>query len=104
MEDLGIFKPSWLPLRWFVEYSLETFPLQFIFGLGLQSAICCTLMPMYPMTRLRNPCAAISLLQVHRVMKILDRKMKSIGRARRKNVEARAAGLIPEEMTLQPEV
>jgi DNA-binding XRE family transcriptional regulator len=34
-------------------------------------------------------------------MKTLDQKMKSIGRARRKKVEARAAGLIAEEMTLQ---
>jgi DNA-binding XRE family transcriptional regulator len=34
-------------------------------------------------------------------MKTLDQKMKSIGPARRKKVEARAAGLIAEEMTLQ---
>jgi DNA-binding XRE family transcriptional regulator len=34
-------------------------------------------------------------------MKTLDQKMKSIGRARRKKIEARAAGLIAEEMTLQ---
>lgn len=34
-------------------------------------------------------------------MKTLDRKMKSISRARRKKVEARAAGLIAEEMKLQ---
>jgi DNA-binding XRE family transcriptional regulator len=34
-------------------------------------------------------------------MKTLDQKMKSIGRARRKKVEARTAGLIAEEMTLQ---
>jgi DNA-binding XRE family transcriptional regulator len=34
-------------------------------------------------------------------MRTLDQKMKSIGRARRKKVEARAAGLIAEEMTLQ---
>ena len=34
-------------------------------------------------------------------MKTLDQKMKSISRARRKRVEARTAGLIAEEMTLQ---
>ncbi len=34
-------------------------------------------------------------------MKTLDQKMKSISRARRKKVEARTAGLIAEEMTLQ---
>jgi DNA-binding XRE family transcriptional regulator len=34
-------------------------------------------------------------------MKTLDQKMKSIGPARRKKVEAHAAGLIAEEMTLQ---
>jgi len=34
-------------------------------------------------------------------MKTLDQKMKSIGSARRKKIEARAAGLIAEEMTLQ---
>jgi DNA-binding XRE family transcriptional regulator len=34
-------------------------------------------------------------------MKTLKQKMKSIGSARRKKVEARAAGLIAEEMTLQ---
>jgi hypothetical protein len=34
-------------------------------------------------------------------MKTLDQKMKSLGPARRKKVEARAAGLIAEEMTLQ---
>jgi hypothetical protein len=34
-------------------------------------------------------------------MKTPDQKMKSIGRARRKKVEARTAGLIAEEMTLQ---
>jgi DNA-binding XRE family transcriptional regulator len=34
-------------------------------------------------------------------MKTLDQKMKRLGPARRKKVEARAAGLIAEEMTLQ---
>src|SRR5260370_42073017 len=34
-------------------------------------------------------------------MKTLNQKMKSIGPARRKKVEARAAALIAEEMTLQ---
>jgi DNA-binding XRE family transcriptional regulator len=34
-------------------------------------------------------------------MKTLEQKMKSIGGAHRKKVEARAAGLIAEEMTLQ---
>lgn len=34
-------------------------------------------------------------------MKTLNQKMKRIGSARRKKVEARAAGLIAEEMTLQ---
>ena len=34
-------------------------------------------------------------------MKTLNQKMKGIGSARRKKVEARAAGLIAEEMTLQ---
>lgn len=34
-------------------------------------------------------------------MKTLDQKMKGIGPARRKKVEARAAALIGEEMTLQ---
>jgi DNA-binding XRE family transcriptional regulator len=34
-------------------------------------------------------------------MKTLKQKMKSIGSERRKKVEARAAGLIAEEMTLQ---
>jgi DNA-binding XRE family transcriptional regulator len=34
-------------------------------------------------------------------MKTLDQKMKSISRSRRKKVEARTAGLIAEEMTLQ---
>jgi hypothetical protein len=34
-------------------------------------------------------------------MKTLKQKMKSIGSARRKKVEARADGLIAEEMTLQ---
>lgn len=34
-------------------------------------------------------------------MKTLDQKVKSIGPARRKKIEARAAGLIAEEMTLQ---
>ena len=34
-------------------------------------------------------------------MKTLNQKMKSISRARRKKVEARTAGLIAEEMTLQ---
>ena len=34
-------------------------------------------------------------------MKTLDQKMKSINLARRKKVEARAEGLIAEEMTLQ---
>ncbi|HEY6803610.1 MAG TPA: helix-turn-helix domain-containing protein [Pyrinomonadaceae bacterium] len=34
-------------------------------------------------------------------MKTLDQKMKSIGRVRRKKIEARVDGLIAEEMTLQ---
>jgi DNA-binding XRE family transcriptional regulator len=34
-------------------------------------------------------------------MKTLNQKMKSIGSARRKKVEARADGLIAEELTLQ---
>jgi DNA-binding XRE family transcriptional regulator len=34
-------------------------------------------------------------------MKTLDQKMKSISPARRKKIEARADGLIAEEMTLQ---
>jgi DNA-binding XRE family transcriptional regulator len=34
-------------------------------------------------------------------MKTLDQKMKGISSARRKKIEARAAGLIAEEMTLQ---
>lgn len=34
-------------------------------------------------------------------MKTLDQKMKSISRSRRRKVEARTAGLIAEEMTLQ---
>ncbi len=34
-------------------------------------------------------------------MKTLNQKMKSIGSARRKKVEARASSLIAEEMTLQ---
>ena len=34
-------------------------------------------------------------------MKTLKQKMKSIGSARRKKIEARADGLIAEEMTLQ---
>ena len=34
-------------------------------------------------------------------MKTLNQKMKRIGSARRKKIEARAAGLIAEEMTLQ---
>lgn len=34
-------------------------------------------------------------------MKTLGQKMKSIGSARRKKIEAGAAGLIAEEMTLQ---
>lgn len=34
-------------------------------------------------------------------MKSLNQKMKSIGSARRKKVDARAAGLIAAEMTLQ---
>jgi DNA-binding XRE family transcriptional regulator len=34
-------------------------------------------------------------------MKTLDQKMKGISCARRKKIEARAAGLIAEEMTLQ---
>ena len=34
-------------------------------------------------------------------MKTLDQKMKNIGSMRRKKVEARAAGLVAEEMTLQ---
>ncbi len=34
-------------------------------------------------------------------MKTVNQKMKRIGSARRKKVEARAAGLIAEEMTLQ---
>jgi DNA-binding XRE family transcriptional regulator len=34
-------------------------------------------------------------------VKTLNQKMKRIGSARRKKVEARAAGLIAEEMTLQ---
>ena len=34
-------------------------------------------------------------------MKTLKQKMKGIGSARRKKIEARAAGLIAEEMTLQ---
>ena len=34
-------------------------------------------------------------------MKTLKQKMKSMGSARRKKIEARAAGLIAEEMTLQ---
>ena len=34
-------------------------------------------------------------------MKTLDQKMKGISSARRKKIEARAAGLIAQEMTLQ---
>jgi DNA-binding XRE family transcriptional regulator len=34
-------------------------------------------------------------------MKPLDQKMKGISSARRKKIEARAAGLVAEEMTLQ---
>ena len=34
-------------------------------------------------------------------MKTLDQKMKGMGHARRRKVEARAANLIAEEMTLQ---
>lgn len=34
-------------------------------------------------------------------MKTLDQKMRSIGNARRKKVNARASGLIAEEVTLQ---
>jgi len=34
-------------------------------------------------------------------MKSLDQKMKGLGPARRKKIEARAARLIAEEMTLQ---
>jgi len=34
-------------------------------------------------------------------MKTLQRKMKSVGPVRRKNINARAAALIAEEMTLQ---
>jgi hypothetical protein len=34
-------------------------------------------------------------------MKTLDQKMKAIGCARRKKIEARAANMIAEEMTLR---